>query len=397
MANSTDQEERQSDIYWKLLEDCIQRLGELDLSDKLHFPEKNNIVDAWEEIRKWRSNEVPQNFREPLIYLYQEKVFKIEAEAGIVLEGKDIELHKQIQSEMKPLDYQLLLDRCVQSFGEQKVSYWSLIEWKEIHQWHLEGVPSHGREAVIGLQDQVLTGLEIELKDDNKEETIETVIDHLDSAKAELEKIAESSRPKLQLYREAYTSFYEDIPEQDVAAIFAAEEEMANSNLIIGQQIYRVRTILTVYSQRKFLEWLKGICCKICNISWRKAYDLMYAYESRRYVEQNQPELLPVFDYQIQRFQCEARRYKANLVPILEEAQESRTRYTLEEVRDLFPPGKEKPPEEPDVSELRMSLKKLLNESLVSDLRHYIQTHPGETFQSILEVALRSWLIQQHP
>ena len=395
MAKNTDQQDEQTDIYWKLLDDCIQRLGELDLSDRLSFPEKNTL-EAWEEIRKWRSSNVPSEFREPLIQLYQEKVFKMESESGIDLLEEEVVFHERVHSEMEVSEYQRLLNRCIRSLGEQRVSYWSLIEWKEIHQWYLEGVPLNGRESVIGLQEQVLTGLENELKEIHQEETADTEADHLDNAESKIVKRAASRRPKLQFYRDAYASFYEDILIQDVRAIFEAEEEMANSNLMVGQQIYRVRAILMVYSQRKFLEWLKGICCKICNISWRKAYDLMYAYESRRYVEQNQSELLPVFDYQIQRFQCEARRYKTNLLSILEEAKENRKRYTLEEVKELFPPGKVKPPEEPYVSELRLSLRKLLDESLVSDLSDYIQTHPGETFQSILEAALRSWLIQQH-
>ncbi|MBF0279079.1 MAG: hypothetical protein HQM13_14860 [SAR324 cluster bacterium] len=263
------------------------------------------------------------------------------------------------------------------------------MSWEEIHKWYLEGVPLGRRESVIGLQEQMITGLENELKGDGNP-VVEP--DLKNGTKTEMEDASPSDRPRLQFYRETFASFYEDIPNPEVAAIFEAEERMANSNLIIGQQIYRVKAILAVYGQRKFLEWLKGICCKICNISWRKAYDLLYAYESRRYVESNQPELLQIFDFQIQRFQCEARRHISNLVPVLEEAKENKKRYTLEEVKELFPSEKNKSTDEPYISELRMSLKKLLDDSLVIDLSRYIQSHPGETFQSVIDSALRTWL-----
>ena len=383
---------QQQDIYWQLLDDCIQRSGELALSEALLSPEKESVLEAWETIRKWREEGVPEAFHEALMACYSSQVYPLEQEAGIRVSQENQELHQAIQAGKKVLDYQKLLQHCIHSLGEHRVSYWSLIDRKDIHHWHHQAVPAGARETVIGLQEQVLSGLEQELKDD---ETKLSLPSNEAISPANPQKNPHTSRPKLQFYREAYANFYEDILIQDVRAIFEAEEEMAQSNLIIGQQIYRVRAILAVYGQRKFLEWLKGICCKICNISWRKAYDLMYAYEARRFVEQNQADLLPVFDFQIQRFQCEARRYKDNLIQILSDAKAERKRYTLEEVKEVFPPEKSKPPEEPHVSELRLSLRKLLDDSLIKDLSGYIQTHPGETFQSILEVALRNWLVQQ--
>lgn len=383
-----------SDIYWQLLDDCIQRSGELALSEELLSPEKESVLDAWEIIRKWHNGTVPEEFQEELVTCYHNKIYSVELNAGLDFPQEHLDLHELILSGLDASDYQKLLKRCIQSLGAQRVSYWSLIDWKNIHHWYFHEISANARETIIGLQEQILSGLEKELKEASEGKDDEST-EGVPRFEIREETKVETSRPKLQFYREAYATFYEDILIQDVRAIFEAEEEIAKSNLLIGQQIYRVRAILMVYGQRKFLEWLKGICCKICNISWRKAYDLMYAYESRRFVEQNRSDLLPVFDFQIQRFQCEARRYKETLVEILEEVKEDRKRYTLEEVKELFPPDKSKPPEEPYANELRLSLRRLLNDSLIKDLSGYIQTHPGATFQSILEVALRNWLLQQ--
>lgn len=394
MTKETNQSKKYTDIYWKLLDDSIQRLGELYISDEIIAPHQKDILESWDDVRKWRTSEVPEAFRDQLITLYQTKVLKAESKAGFPVQPEDEVFQEHIDGKQANLDYQRLLDRCIQSLGEQRLHYWALIAWEDIHGWYQDGVPLNARESIMSLQEMILTGLEKELRQETKEDS--KVNTRLTSSEPKVteEKNVITNRPQLQLYREVYASFYEDILEEDAKAIFEAEEEMANSNLTIGRQIYRVRAILTVYSQRKFLEWLKGICCKICNISWRKAYDLMYAYESRRFVERNRPDLLSTFDYQLQRFQCEARRHTGDLLSILEGAQESKKRYTLEEVRELFPPDKEKPPEEPYVSELRMSLKKILDDSLITDIRHYIHSHPGETFQSVLDSALRFWLAQ---
>lgn len=391
MTTSTGSQSKKNDIFWTQLDDSIQRLGELSISDKILTPEKNDMVDAWDQVRQWRREKLPPELQEKLVNIFLSDVLKKEQEANLSISDEEL-LQQKIQTGAENLDTQKILARCIQSLGQQKLSYWTLIPWKDIWEWHQYGVPESARESVMGLQEVVLTGLEQDLKMSVQEiKEKQEALSQKDNSSLN----TPSFRPQLQMFREVYINFYEDILEQDVKAIFEAEEEMANSNLIIGQQIYRVRMILAVYSQRKFLEWLKGICCKICNISWRKAYDLMYAYESRRFVEQNQPNLLPTFDFQLQRFQCEARRFKENLIPVLESAKEENKRYTLDEVRELFPSEKEKPPEEKHVNELRLSLKKLLDESLVSDLSRYIQAHPGETFQSILDVALRNWLTQQ--
>ncbi len=398
MTAKQDQSLEQTDIYWKVLDDCIQRLGELAISDELlkTTPGEDQLLESWESIRKWRSEGVPGKYRRYLIELYATQVLAMETEVGFEAQTTDASLRFSIKSGMTESDYLKLLERCIQSLGQQKVSYWSLIDWGKVRQWHLEGVPEEVQESVMGLQESILTGLENEFRDDDNDTEIVTFPTKTAANRFEgIQSEGLENKPQLQLYRETYANFYEDILEQDVKAIFDAEEAMAYSNLSIGQQIYRVRAILNVYGQRKFLEWLKGICCKICNISWRKAYDLMHAYESRRFVERSRPDLLPIFDYQLQRFQCEARRFKPGLVAILEEAKVSNKRFTLEEVKEIFPPEKERPPEDPHTSELRMSLRKLLDDSLISDLTRYIQNHPGESFQSILEVALRSWLTQQ--
>ncbi len=382
--------EKETDIYWKLLDDSIQRLGELYLSDELIAPGQQDMLEAWETVRKWRTGGIPEAYKGPLIGLYQTKILEAEEKAGI-LQAVDDVFKAHVEGNLANLDYQGLLDRCILSLGEQRLHYWSLIAWEDLHRWYQEGVPINARESVMSIQEMILTGLENDLR---RETSKADIVITADGPEGTEDKNVVTQRPQLQLYREVYASFYDDILEEDANAIFEAEEEMANSNLVIGRQIYRVRAILTVYSQRKFLEWLKGICCKICNISWRKAYDLMYAYESRRFVERNHPELLSTFDYQLQRFQCEARRDTKNLSLILEDAKKSKKRYTLEEVKELFPPDKARPPEEPYVSELRMSLKKLLDDSLITDISRYINSHPGETFQSVLDNALRLWLAQ---
>ncbi len=391
MSENTPQNAYQ-DLYWGVLNDCILRLGEVELARQLLGLEKQeDILTGWEVIRSWHQAGIPEHYFE-LIKKICHVHLKEAVEHHIELEEPEkqlLDLLSNVESNFF-LEPQTVFLICVTLLGEKNLAYWSLIEQTTLRKWRIFGVPEESRDQILGFEDMVVGGFEKESEQDQHPK--------LDEVKKEV-------HPELEMYRQAYQDFYQELSQNDLLAIYNAEQTIASNQIAMGQQIYRVRIILNIYGQRKFLEWLKMICCKICHISWRKAYDLMYAYEARYFVEKSRPDLLPIFDYQLRHFQTEARRSKDDLIPALEEAKEANKRYTLDEVKALFTTEQEThQTEETDeekqekqiIGELKMPVRRLLDEPLIRSISSYIHQNPQFTVQVILSTALQDWFSQNH-
>ena len=337
---------------------------------------------------------MPEDYLEPIKATCHELIEDAIAQE-IALEDSEkqlIDLLKNVESDLF-LASQQLVSFCIILLGEKSLAHWSLIEHATLRSWRLSGVPVESQSQVLEFEEMIVDGFEKESQ--QHEETPP----HL-----KIDATQNLSVPELAIYRKSYQDFYQELSNNDLLAIHDAEQTIASNQIAIGQQIYRVRIILNVYGQRKFMQWLKMICCKICHISWRKAYDLMYAYESRHFVEKVRPDLLPIFDYQLRHFQCEARRSKDELIPVLEEAQEDNRRYTLDEVKNIFSQKteedtqttEEEKQEKQIVGELKMPVRKLLDKNLINGLSSYIYKNPDFTVQFIISKAVENWLHQHY-
>ena len=385
------QEDSYQDLYWGVLNDCILRLGEVELSRQLLGVERQeDLLGGWEVIRSWHQASIPEDYFE-LIKKICHTNLKDAIHHGLELEESEkqlFDLFSNIESNIF-LEPQTVFSICIILLGEKSLAHWSFIEHQTLRKWRLSGVPAESREQVLGFEERIVEGFE-------KESEYEKQGLEFDEAKR-------GFPPALEVYRQSYESFYQELSQNDLIAVHDAEQTIASNQIAIGQQIYRVRIILNIYGQRKFMEWLKMIYCKICHISWRKAYDLMYAYEARYFVEKSRPDLLPIFDYQLKHFQSEARHSKSDLIPALEDAKVANKRYTLDEVKALFSSEQEsnqieETEEEKQkkqiIGELKMPVRRLLGETLIRNISSYIYQNPQFTVQVILSKALEDWFSQ---